>query len=124
MSDSVQPHRQQPTRLPRPWDFPGKSTGLGCHCLLHSICYVRKIRCTTLHRACMCSDAQSRLTLHNPKDCSLPGSSVHGISQARILEWVGISYSKGSSQPRDQTRNSCVSCTGRWILYQCATRGI
>ena len=89
-----------------------------------SICYMRKIRCTTLHIACMCSVAQSCLTLYNSKDCSLPGSSVHGISQARILEWVGISYSKGSSQPRDQTHNSYVSCTGRWVLYQCATQGI
>ena len=52
-------------------------------------------------------------------DYSLPGSSVHEISQARILEWVAISYSRGSSQPRDQT---CVSCIGRQILYHWATR--
>ena len=52
--------------------------------------------------------AQSCLTLCDSMDCSPPGSSVHGISQARILEWVAISFSKGSSQPTDQT---CVSCT-------------
>ena len=52
-------------------------------------------------------------------DCKLLGSSVHGISQARILEWVAISYSRGFSQPRDQTH---VSCIGRWILYSGATR--
>ena len=60
--------------------------------------------------------AQSCPTLCNPVDCSPPGSSVHGISQARILEWVAISYSRGSSQARDQTRISCVSCIGRRIL--------
>ena len=58
--------------------------------------------------------AQSCLTLCDPVDCSLPDSSVHGILQARILEWVAISSSKGSSQPRDRTH---VSCIGRHILY-------
>ena len=65
--------------------------------------------------------AQSCLTLCGPMDCSLPGSSVHRIFQAKILEWVAISYSRGSSQPRDQTRISCVSCISRQILYCCAT---
>ena len=55
----------------------------------------------------------------DPMDCSLPGSSVHGISQARILEWVTISSSRGSSWPRDGTQ---VSCIGRRILYHWATR--
>ena len=50
-------------------------------------------------------------------ECSLPGSSVHEILQARMLEWVAISFSRGSSQPRDQTRVFCISCFGRWILY-------
>ena len=54
-------------------------------------------------------------------DCSSPGSSVHGISQARILEWVAISFSKGSSWPWDRTQVSCISCIGRWILYHWAT---
>jgi len=52
-----------------------------------------------------------------PRDCSLPGSSVHGTFQARILEWVAISSSKGSSWPSDWTLFSCFSCIGRWILY-------
>ena len=56
-----------------------------------------------------------------PVDCNPPGSSVHGISQARILEWIAISYSRGSSQPRDRTLVSCVSYTGGWILYHCTT---
>ena len=54
-------------------------------------------------------------------DCSPPGSSVHGIFQGRILEWVAISYSRGSSPPRDWNWVSCVSCIGRLILYYCAT---
>ena len=65
--------------------------------------------------------AQSRLVLCGPKDCSPAGSSVHGIFQTRILERVAISFSRGSSQPRDQTPVSCVSCIGRGILYYCAT---
>ena len=70
---------------------------------------------------CLCSVAQSCPALCNPFDCSLPDSSVHGIFQARILEWVAISSSRASSQPRDQTLVSCVSCIGRWMLYHCAT---
>ena len=50
----------------------------------------------------------------------LAGSSVHGLLQARILEWVAIPYSRGSPQPKDRTRISCVSCIGRWTLYHCA----
>ena len=60
------------------------------------------------------SVAKSCLTLCNPVDCSPSGSSVHGISQARILEWVAISCATGSSRSRDQT---CISSIGRWILY-------
>ena len=60
---------------------------------------------------------QSSPTLCNPMDYSQPGSSVHGIFQARILEWVAISYSRGSSQPRDQSHISSVSCIDRQILY-------
>ena len=66
---------------------------------------------------CACSAAQSCPTLRDPMDCNLPGSSVHGILQARVLEWVAISSSMGYSHPRDQTH---ISCTGRWILYHCA----
>ena len=64
---------------------------------------------------------QSCPTLCDPMNCSPPGSSIHGIFQARILEWVAISYSRGSSQTRDQTHISWVSCIGRQILYHCAT---
>ncbi|XDA86127.1 hypothetical protein R6Z07F_015879 [Ovis aries] len=69
----------------------------------------------------MCVCAQSCPTLCNPTDCSPAGSSVHGILQARILEWVAISSSKGSPRPRDQTHISCIPCTGRRILYHYAT---
>ena len=64
-----------------------------------------------------CFVAQLHLTLCDPVDCSPPGPSVHGILQARILEWVAISFSRGSSWPRDRTQISGVSCTGRRILY-------
>ena len=64
-----------------------------------------------------CSVTQSCLTFCDAIDCSPLGSSVHGILQARILEWVAIFSSTGSSRPRDQTCISCVSCIGRWILY-------
>ena len=70
--------------------------------------------CLLLH-ACAKS-IQSCPTLCNTIDCSLPGSSVDGILQARILEWVTISFSGGSSRPRDWTHISYISCTGRWLL--------
>ena len=65
-----------------------------------------------------CSVPKSCLTLHDPKDWSPSASYVHGILQARILKWVANSFSRGSSQPRDQTH---VFCSGRKILYQGAT---
>ena len=65
---------------------------------------------------------QSCLTLCDPMDCSLPGSSVHEVLQARILEWVAISYSRGSSWSRQQTHISCISCNGQRFLYHLATR--
>ena len=61
--------------------------------------------------------AQSYPTLRNPMDCSPPGSSVHEILQARILERVAAPFPRGSSQPRDRTRVSRISCIGRWVLY-------
>ena len=57
-------------------------------------------------------------TLWDPMDCSLPGSSIHGILQARILEWVAMPSSRGSSQPRVETMSLLVSCIGRHVLYQ------
>ena len=79
---TLRPHRWQPTRLPRPWDPPGKNTGVGCHFLLQ----------------CMKVKSESEVTqscaiLRDPVDCSLPGSSIHGNFQARVLEWVAISFS-------------------------------
>ena len=82
MSDSVQPHRRQPTRLPCPWDSPGKNTGVGCHFLLQRMKVKSESEVT-----------QSCPTLSDPMDCSLPGSSVHGILQARVLEWTTIAFS-------------------------------
>ena len=72
-------------------------------------------------RACVCSVAQSCLTLCDPTDCRLPSSPAHGISQARILEWVAISFSRESSRPRDQIQVTCASCIGRQIPYHCTT---
>ena len=79
MSDSVRSHRRQPTRLPRPWESPGKNTGVGCHFLLQCM----KVKSES-------EVAKSCPTLSDPVDCSLPGSSVHGIFQARVLEWGAI----------------------------------
>src|SRR5574342_307245 len=81
VSDSVRPHRQQPTRFPRPWDSPGKNTGVGCHFLLQCIKVKSESEVT-----------QSCPTLSDPMDFGPPGSSVHGILQARTLEWVAISF--------------------------------
>ena len=86
-----------------------------------TIWWLNKYTCLCV---CVCTHAQSFsrcLTFCNPLDCSLLGSSIHGISQVRILEWDTISYSRGSSPPKDRTCVSCISCTGRWILYHCAT---
>jgi len=77
VSDSVRPHRRQPTRLRRPWDSPGKNTGVGCHFLLQ--CMKEKSESEV---------AQSRPTLSDPVDCSLPGYSVHGFSRQEY--WSGV----------------------------------
>ena len=82
MSDSVRPQRLQPTSIPRPWDSPGKNTGVGCHFLLQCMKVKRESEI-----------AQSCLTLSDAMDCSPPGSSTHGIFQARVLEWVAIAFS-------------------------------
>src|SRR5574338_822308 len=98
MSDSVRPHRRQPTRLPCPWDSPGKNTGVGCHFLLQCMKVESESEVT-----------QSCLTLSDPMDCNLPGSSVHGILQARTLEWVASPVARGCSQLREQTQFSHVA---------------
>ena len=71
--------------------------------------------CVCVHA---CSVAQVCPTLCDPRNCSLPGSFVHGISQATVLDWIAISFSRGSSPLRDSTH---VSCIDRQILYHCAT---
>ena len=81
MSDSVRPHRRQPTRVPHPWDSPGKNTGVGCHFLLQCM----KVKSES-------EVAQSCVTLSDFVDCSPPGSSVHGVFQARVLEWGAIVF--------------------------------
>ena len=82
VSNSVRPRRQQPTRLPRPWDSPGKNAEVGCH-------FPRPCMKVKSEREV----AQSCPTLRDPMDCSPPGSSVHGVSQARVLEWGVIAFS-------------------------------
>ena len=84
MSDSVRPHRWKPTRLPRAWDSPGKNTGVGCHFLLQCM----KVKSER-------EVVQSCPTLSDLMDYSLPGSSIHGIFQARVLEWGAIAFSAG-----------------------------
>ena len=114
MSDSVRPHRRKPTRLPHPWDSPGKNTGVGCHFLLQCM----KVKSES-------EVAQSCPTLRDPMDCSPPGSSVHEIFQARVLEWGAIAFSgmyqlsviksfnSGTkiSRPKNELSRS-VSCPG------------
>ena len=111
MSDSVRPHRLKPTRLPRPWDSPGKNTGVGCHFLLQ--CMKAKSESEA---------AQLCLTLSNPMDCSLPGSSIHGIFQARVLEWGAIAFSSSGSLPSCKSR-----CFGvlkqRWAVREHSAGG-
>ena len=82
MSDSVQPHSRQPTRLPHPWDSLGKNTEVGCHFLLRCM----KVKSES-------EVAQLCPALSDPMDCSQPGSSIHGIFQARVLEWGAIAIS-------------------------------
>ena len=98
MSDSVWPHRRQLTRLPRPWDSPDKNTGVGCHFLLQCI----KVQSES-------EVGQSCPTLSNPMDCSLPGTSVHGIFQARVLEGGAIAFSL--------TRMQTIICDFKDVTY-------
>jgi len=81
VSNSVRPHRRQPTRLSHPWDSPGKNTGVGCHFLLQCM----KVKSES-------EVAQLCPTLSDPMDCSLPGSTIHGICQARVLEWGATAF--------------------------------
>ena len=119
---------------PRSSIFPGKSTGVGCHFLLQRIfptqgsnlglphCRHLLYHLTTrevIHYK-PSEVSQSCPTLCDPMDCSLPRSSIHGIFQARVLEWIAISFSRGPSQTRDQTWIFCI--VGRRFTIR-ATRG-
>ena len=97
MSASVRPNGRQPTRLPGPWDSPGKNTGVGCHFLLQCMKVKSESEVT-----------QSCPTLRDPMDCRLPGSSIHGIFQARVLEWGATAFSASSTY--------CTSFLGQRFL--------
>ena len=101
MSDSVRPHRRQPTRLAHPWDSPGKNTEVGCHCLLQCM----KVESES-------EVAQSCLTLSDPMHCSLPGSSFHGIFQARVLEWGAIAFSEKCLQTLPNVTSCKITLVG------------
>src|SRR5574337_811198 len=101
VSDSVRPHRRQSTRLLCPWDSPGKNTGVGCHFLLQ--CMKVKSESEVAH---------SCPTLSDPMDCSLPGSSIHGIFQVRVLEWGAIAFSDRKSVVQGKS----VDLGGRRII--------
>ena len=109
MSDSVWPHRWQPTRLPRPWDSPGKNTRVGCHFFLQCM----KVRSES-------EVAQSCPTPSDPMDCSPPGSSVHGIFQARVLEWVPFKLEQHkllAGQRPDRVLSAlCLQHPAQWVL--------
>ena len=100
--------------LSKPDCLVGRSFVLLCVCVCVCVC----VRARARARACTHVHVQSCLTLCDPMDCSPPSSSVYGIFQARILEWVAVPSSRGSSGPRDQI---CIFCIGRQILYHCAT---
>ena len=116
----------QLTRPLCPWDSSGMNTGVGCHALLQGIFPTRgSNEHLPMSPALQVNSfptepagkphiphsevAQSCPTLCDPTDCSLSGSSVHGIFQARVLEWIAISFSRGSSQPRNRTRVSRIA---------------
>ena len=111
MSDSVRPHRRQPTRFSRPWDSTGKNTGVGCHFLLQ--CMKVKIESEV---------TQSCLTLSHPMDCSPPGSSVHGIFQARVLEWGAIAFSTVLVPFVKKTIFSLLNCFGTFVEKSTANK--
>ena len=96
----MRPHRWQPTRLPHPWDSPGKNTGVGCHFLLQFM----KVESES-------EVAQSRPTLRDPMDCSLPGSSIHGIFQVKVLEWGAIAFSETRQRHHQKENHGPVSLT-------------
>ena len=103
----MRPHRRQPTRLPSPWDSPGKNTGVGCHFLLQCM----KVKSES-------EVVQSCPILVTPMDCSLPGSPVHGIFQARVLEWGAIAFSAVLAQVLSNPRDSSEYSINRFLWSQ------
>ena len=99
------PHTQQPTRLPRPWDSPGKNTGAGCHFLLQCM----KVKSES-------EGVQSCPTLSDPMDCNLPGSSIHEIFQARVLECGAIAF---SIDPSTSLQMTLFAPLGGWVIIYC-----
>ena len=109
----MRPHGLQPPRLLRPWDSPGKRTGVGCHFLLQCMKVKSESEVT-----------QSCPTLSNPMDCSPPGSSIHGIFQPRVLEWGAIAFSRKLYTPCQlpeftQTHVHCGEGSGNPLQYSC-----
>ena len=107
VSDSVWPHRRQPTRLPCPWDSPAKNTGVGCHFLLQGV----KVKSES-------EVAGSCPTLSDPMDCSLPGSAIHGIFQARVLKWVAIAFSNKILESRPLFPDGCHIADVQYLLNE------
>ena len=113
MSDSVWPHRRQPNRLLSPWDSPGKNIGVGCHFLLQ--CMKVKSESEVTH---------SCPTLSDPMDCSLPGSSVHGILQATVLEWVTIAFSTNHATTYIHHRDKYTCLPRIYTFCECIFRTV
>ena len=113
VSNSSRPPGLQPTRLLCPWESPGKNTGVGCHFLLQ--CMNVKSESEV---------AQSCWTLRDPLDCSPPGSSVHGIFQARVLEWVAISFSMSLMKTCQMQHSPQLSSTKSENLWTCSTHNL
>ena len=107
MSDSVLPHRQQPTRLPRPWDSPGKNSGVCCHFLLQCMKVKSESEVT-----------QSCPTLSNPRDYSPPGSSIHGIFQAGVLEWHECNCATVWAFFGIGMKTDLFQSCGHWCVFQ------
>ena len=106
MSNSATPQTAA-TRLPRPWDSPGKNTGMGCHFLLQGM----KVKSES-------EDAQLCPTLSDPMDCSLPGSSVHGMFQARVLECGAIAFSSIKVPQKTKNKHHMILQSYSWAYIQ------
>ena len=109
----MRPHRRQPTQLPRPWDSPGKNTGMGCHFLLQCM----KVKSKS-------EVAQLCPTLCDLMDCSLPCSSLHGIFQARVLEWVASAFSPLAAHKCYDQVKVTQSCPTLWDPMDYTVHGI